>query len=291
MKIMLIAIFIAITLNAKGYAETVAPGGVFMEKYANSSEIKLLKEESMRQITERIRNRFQTWLNNSQRYIIMAKEVFSEHGLPEELAYLPLIESGFGPWAISPVGAKGLWQLMPETARRYGLRVDEYVDERRDPYFSTITAAKYLNDLYDLFDSWALALAAYNAGEGRIARIGFRVRLQRPIRIAAKVDASGIDAETAVQNLYRSRYTPHETRRYVPLFLAALTIARDPEKFGFDIKKPSRVYNPEGFKTVVRSDTTLQEIARRKGVRVSRLRTLNPALLTDVVPRGFRLRY
>src|SRR5690242_4112261 len=156
------------------------------------------------------------WVNRSARYLSMARETFRERGLPEELAFTAMIESGFKPDAVSRVGAKGMWQFMAATARRYGLRVDRYVDERLDPQKSTVAAAHYLRDLHDIFGSWALAQAAYNAGEVKVARA---------IRLTGSRD---------FWTLAQSRYLRRETKDFVPQIHAATMIGRDPERYGFD---------------------------------------------------------
>ncbi|MFH1020653.1 MAG: transglycosylase SLT domain-containing protein, partial [Pseudomonadota bacterium] len=152
----------------------------------------------------------------SSRYLPMIKEEFTKAGLPLDLAYLPMIESGFNTTVSSRASAVGTWQFMRATGQSYGLTVNNYVDERRDPVKSTKAAAAYLANLYKQFDSWHLAVAAYNAGEGRIKR-------------AMKQSDTDDFWEIA-----QSQYIHSETKLYVPQLIAAIMIAKDPEKYGFD---------------------------------------------------------
>jgi soluble lytic murein transglycosylase-like protein len=140
------------------------------------------------------------------------RRVLRMHGLPEHLVAVPLIESGFNPRARSPKGALGLWQLMPDTARRFGLKVNRDVDERFDPILSTYAAARYLQELYGSWRDWELALAAYNAGEGRVA------------------SALNSSSTASFSELSRRQLLPEETRNYVPAVLrAAQAIKSRPE--------------------------------------------------------------
>ena len=157
---------------------------------------------------------FRASLARSRQYLPMIRQVFRCQGLPQDLVYLPLIESGFNPKARSPKEAVGLWQFIAETARRYGLKVDGEVDERCDPEKSTQAAARYLKDLYHQFGCWYLAAAGYNAGEKRVEGVVSRYGT-RDFWIMA-----------------RSRFLPQETCNYVPQLIAATLIAKCPEKYG-----------------------------------------------------------
>ena len=154
-------------------------------------------------------------LARSSRYLPMIKEVFREYGLPEDLAYLAMVESGFNPNACSPAGACGMWQFIKGTGLRYGLVINGNVDERRNPEKSTRAAAEYLLDLYKQFGSWYLAAASYNCGEGRV---------QKELRKSNYKNFWELSANKCI---------PGETRNYVPQMIAATIIARNPNKFGF----------------------------------------------------------
>jgi membrane-bound lytic murein transglycosylase D len=149
----------------------------------------------------------------------MIAEKLRRRGMPEELVYLAMAESGFNPQAHSASDAVGIWQLVPDTARRWGLKVDDTVDERRDPEKSTDAALSYLSYLYNRFGSWYLAAAAYNAGENRVSRI----------MSEATGKESGSDAD-----YYRVwDQLPGETRDYVPAMVALARIGRDRVQYGF----------------------------------------------------------
>lgn len=198
-------------------------------------------------------------LRRAKLYLPHIKKILRKHRLPEDLALLPLVESAFNPFAVSPSGAGGIWQLMPDTARRYGLRVDGEIDERFDLEKSTEAAARYLKDLYRIFGSWELVLAAYNCGEGCVSR------------------------KTGGGNFWKTRKNlPRQTRRYVPKFFAALLIARDPRKYGISVDvgelSIERKVSDRGY--------SVRELLHTAGIRESRFRDLNPHIKGEYVPPG-----
>ena len=221
-------------------------------------------ERFIRYFQEAGRDRFEVWLSRSGRYSEMMREILGKYGLPGDLIYLALIESGFSPKAYSVARAAGPWQFIAGTAKRYELRIDWWADERRDYEKSTHAAARYLKDLYGMFESWPLAAAAYNAGENKIQRAVARYK-------------SDDYAE-----LIRYRYLARETKDYVPKMLAALSIARDPEKYGFG----NVVYeSPLEFeKAVVSGGTDLAALGRIIGVPGESLREWNPELRRFCTP-------
>ncbi len=209
------------------------------------------------------RDHFDQWLVRLNHYKPLVEKIFAQFQLPTDLIFLSLVESGFNPKAYSRARAAGPWQFMKMTGRHYGLRVDEYVDERRDPIKSTIAAARYLRDLYDLFGTWPLAMAAYNAGERKI---------QRALRKAK--------AETFWE-IAQTRYIRRETREYVPRFMAAAIIARNPDLYGFDAG-PADIHEFEEI--IVSRPLHLRAIAAATEVSYAELRRLNPELRRDVTP-------
>lgn len=212
------------------------------------------------------------WLERSGKYAPMIRAELRKRGMPEDLLYLALIESGFSPRAYSRAAAVGIWQFIAETGRRYGLEVSAYVDERRDPLEATRAALDYLQDLHGQFGSWYLAAAAYNTGENRVARI-LRQR------------AGGA---TGHDSLFWKidQYLPRETRDYVPLMLAAGHIAKEPEKYGFIGLK---YQEPLAFEAVeVPGTTSLRSVAKAAEVDEDEIRDLNPHLLRGATPPGRR---
>ncbi len=209
-------------------------------------------------------------LERSGLYVPRIEPILEKEGIPPAFAYLPLIESGFRTQAVSPARAVGLWQFIPDTGRRYGLRIDGFVDERRDPVKSTHAAARYLKDLYSMFGDWHLSLAAYNTGEGRISRI---------------LNTSEADD---FWEMSERGYLFRETRNYVPGFLAALRIAAAPEVYGFN---PSN-REPEEYEVVhVNQLCPLSKVAEWCGTSTDTIKELNPALHRGLVPpTGYHVR-
>ncbi|MFQ5901499.1 MAG: transglycosylase SLT domain-containing protein [Thermodesulfobacteriota bacterium] len=214
------------------------------------------------------RPHFEVWLSRSNKYISMAKEIFSGYGLPEDLAYLAMIESGFNPRAYSRAKAAGIWQFIKGTARIYDLRVDWWIDERRDPEQSTHAAARYLKDLYEEFDSWPLAIVAYNAGGGRIRRTVARY----------KEDAD-------IWKILNSRRLKKESRDYFPKFLAALRIVKRPEQYGFEDARSLQLFEYDKVKVPYATD--IKVIADASGVTISTIKELNPGLKRWFTPPDY----
>jgi len=203
-------------------------------------------------------------LARSGRYLPMMVSILREEGLPEDLVYLSLIESGFSPQAYSKAKAVGPWQFIRGTGQRYGLKIDWWIDERRDPVKATRAAAAYLKDLHAQFGEWFLAAAAYNAGERRVEKA-----LQR-------------SSQNDFWSLSQKRYLKHETRNYVPKFIAATLIARAPEKYGFgDV-----TYDPpmEYDEVTIQGALKLETAARLAKTTVEAIKELNPALRRDHTP-------
>lgn len=220
------------------------------------------------------RDRFAIWLSRLARYEGMIRERLRAKGLPEDLVYLTLIESGLSNSAVSRARAVGMWQFMAGTARLYGLEVDPWVDERRDPFKATDAAAAYLADLVQRLGSVYLAAAAYNAGAGRIER-GVE-------RLPGDVDS--LTDETFFQLASSSRYLRRETRDYVPKLIAASLIAKQPERYGFTDIAP---LPPLVFDEITVPDATgLDVIARLADTTTAAILELNPEYVRGITPPG-----
>jgi len=208
---------------------------------------------------------FAAALQRSGRYLPLMRSILRENGLPEDIVYLAMIESAFKSQAHSRAAAKGYWQFIAGTGKRYGLRTTRDFDERSDPVKSTRAAAAYLRDLYEMFGDWYLAMAAYNAGEGRVLR-----GLQRT-------------GSRDYWELREARALHRETRDYVPFFIASALIAKDPSRFGFDVVPDP----PLEFDVVeVPRPVALARVAREIGTTVETLRSLNGELRRPSTPHG-----
>ncbi len=203
------------------------------------------------------RPHMERYLSRSTRYAPIMKSILRKEGLPEDLIYIALIESGFSSTAHSHANAVGYWQFIRGTGRRYGLEINSYVDERRDFVRSTQAAAAYFKDLYGMFHSWYLAIASYNVGEGRVKKLVTRYRTHDFWQLA------------------RENKLPEETINYVPKFIAARLIAKAPEKYGFtDIEyMPPLEFAEVEFETSM----DLRKLAKEMGLEYDDLRDLNPA--------------
>ncbi len=223
-------------------------------------------DQWIRYFTERDRERFQRFLDRGHTYRPLIEKTLRQEGLPTELFYLALIESGFQNRARSHAGAVGIWQFIPATGRRYGLSVDTEIDERRDPIRATVAAARYLRDLNNVFQSWYLAMSAYNAGEMRI--------------LGAIMRSTSRD----FWELAERKALPKETMNYIPKFLAAAIIGHHPERFGF--RNPSAENFPELQAFAVPKRVHLADLARTADIPLSQLQEWNPALYRSRTPQG-----
>lgn len=215
----------------------------------------------------RQRDFMESSLERASKHLLQVESILAEEGVPPELAYLPIIESGFRLNAVSRAGAAGPWQFMRHTGRRYGLRIDQYVDERRDLVKATRAAARYLRDLHDMFGDWHLSLAAYNSGEGKIFRV---------------LERSSIEDFWAITD---RGYLPRETSEFVPRFIAAMEIAMSPEEYGFyDVER----HSPLPVDSVMPPGSiSLSSVARLTGTELRTIQELNPALSRGIAPSGY----
>lgn len=197
-------------------------------------------------------------------------QALAEAGLPPTLRYLPIVESGYSPRAVSSARAVGLWQFMEPTARGFGMGVSPLVDERRNPFKSTAAATRFLGSLRERFGSWFLALAAYNAGPARIQRI-----LDRHAPLAPRSDS-----------LYWALrpHMPRETRDFVPKLFAAARIAGNPDFHGF--QEPAGGLGFDYDEVVVPDATTLDVVARAAETAQAEIERLNPELIRGITPPG-----
>ncbi|TNF28097.1 MAG: LysM peptidoglycan-binding domain-containing protein, partial [Deltaproteobacteria bacterium] len=220
----------------------------------------------MKYFTKRDKERFLRHMQNGEKYRELIKQVFRSHGLPEDLYYVGLIESGYNTKIRSHAGAVGPWQFIKGTATRYGMKVNNHLDERRNIHKATEAAAAYFKDLYNIFGSWELALCAYNAGEYRI--IG-------AIRKGNSRDY--ID-------LVKKKLLPKETIYYVPKVVAARELGESAKRYGFNVKKNDGEFYTSADLFKMTKSFDLRDVSKKLGVSYKTLQTLNP----DVKYRSVR---
>ena len=226
--------------------------------------IPLVRNKSVDQFISYFQNKgrrqFEIWLDRYFQYGPMLKKILNEYELPEELAYLAMIESGLNPKAYSRAKATGMWQFMYSTGKKYGLQRNWYIDERRDPEKATHAAAKFLLDLYKEFDHWYLALAAYNGGPGRVHRA---TRLHQ------------------TSDFWQLHSLPRETRNYIPYYLAAAIIASNPTSYGFKTPKTKQ----HKYEVVeIKQSADLAVLANSAGTSLKTLKAYNPELRQSATP-------
>ena len=239
----------------------------------NESDRKVV-EQYFKYFTHRGRKTFSRYLSRCGTLLPHAKEIFKQKGLPEEIVYLAFVESGFNPRAYSRAGASGVWQFMPYTGKKYGLKQNWWIDERRDPYKSASAAANYLLKLYNDFGDWYLAIAAYNAGEGKIGR-------------AMKGTGAESFFELTQKNhkLSRRARLRKETKHYVPKFLAVVKIMRNLEKLGFD---PVYAENSTEMTAIqVKGGTDLLALSNDLGMKWKDFYAMNTAFRRQVTPPDY----
>ncbi len=226
-------------------------------------------------INDRINEKIQYYLRPDQkadlvesyqrsgRYLPMIRAIFEEYNLPQVLVFLPILESGFIPDNSSGAGATGLWQIMPATASEYGLKYNRWIDERRDPEKSTVAAAEFLRFLYDEFNNWELALAAYNTGYSKIKR--------------------AIVREKTI-NYWELKHIPRETYHFIPNFYAILHLLANPKKYQLNLPELSA---PLDYETIdLEATFSLDQISRLANLSPYVIKDYNPSLISDIAPSG-----
>lgn len=237
-----------------------------------SPEEKRLVERHFKYYLHKQRSLFERYIQRSEDYLPYVRQVFLEKGVPEEIVFLAIVESGFNSRAVSRAGATGMWQFMRFTGKRYGLEQNAWLDERRDPYKATAAAADYLLKLYEMFGDWHLAIAAYNAGEGKISR------------------ALGHTGATSFFELcelnnnipQRKARLRLETQQYVPRLLAVTKIMRNLEILGFTPPDENKALKVTPVQ--VGPGTDLGSLARNSGVSWEEFKNLNPAYRRTISP-------
>ena len=218
----------------------------------------------IRRLTTKQRKKIMKGIRRSGRYVTMITRMLEEEGMPLDLLYMVPAESNFSVHSVSKKSAVGLWQFISSTGRRYGLKINRWIDERRDPILSTKAAITYLKHLYGIFGDWELAMAAYNTGEGRV---------QRAIKLAKR---KGRKTD------YSSLRLPRETRNYVPAIMAMAIIFKNPDRYGFG--RVHSFFPMDETKANLSVAFSLEEVAKRSKISFKLLREKNPALFLGLPP-------
>ncbi|MCB0372605.1 MAG: LysM peptidoglycan-binding domain-containing protein [Muricauda sp.] len=222
-------------------------------------------ESVIKSFLTRKRDLMQRMMTSSQFYFPLFEQELDNQNIPLEIKYLAIVESALNPKARSRVGAKGLWQFMYGTGKMYGLDVSSYVDERHDPIMATKAASKYLSKLYEIFDDWDLALAAYNSGPGNVNK--------------------AIRRSGGYENYWNIRpFLPRETAGYLPAFLATMYIFEYAEEHGLQYKKAERAYF-ETDTVHVKNLITFDQISKLVDISTEELEMLNPAYKINIIPK------
>ena len=247
-------------------AAASATWDIDVESYASHERVQYW----MGYFTGRSRWHFERYIERAGRYDSMIRTRLAAAGMPQDMIYLAMIESGFAQNIRSRAGAVGLWQFMPSTGRRYGLAVDAWVDERRDPFLATDAAIRFLTELNNRFGSWYLAAAAYNSGPGKI---------QRGL---ARGDYGALNGNDAFFAMAEGTFLRRETRDYVPKLIAAALLAKEPEKYGFTglERWTALVYDSVSINYAVGLDV----VARLSGSSREEIEELNPSFIRGVTP-------
>ncbi len=247
-------------------AHSTAPAS--LEKITTETDIPMVMNEKVQYFinyfSDNQHDIFEKWLERSEQYVPKMKKTLKANGLPEDLVYMALIESGFNTHAMSRRSACGPWQFIRSTAKLYNLKVNWWVDERRNPEKSTLAAARYLKNLYDTFGSWYLAEAAYNAG---------------PVKIMRAMQRQKTDN---FWSLAEHRYLKKETRDYVPKLIAAAMIAKNPAAYGFsDLTYEKPIHDD---RITLNRQMDLHVAAKLAGVDYQTIKQLNPELMRWATP-------
>jgi len=255
----------------------VAPPFVVLDAIVHSEatrdrDLRAEVERWRRRFTESDPESFRIYLRRMTRYASLVDSVLIDRQLPSSLRYLPIVESGYLPTAVSSASAAGLWQFMGPVARDFGMRVDPLIDERRDPIAATDGATRFLAELHDRFDSWFLALAAYNGGPNRVDRL-----LREHVPLAPGGDSLFMRIRP---------YLPRETQDFVPKFLAVAEVARQADRLGLS-PTVDESHAPLAFDEVEVPDaTSLDIVAAAASVSEEEVFELNPQVIRGVTPRG-----